>query len=318
MTLIAKFVLLLVVVVSALSACDGSQSVRVATQHLPANVTQQDTLYALSMGDTRIEMSSRVGGRISSLKIAQQELLFTPSMSNSILWGNIFWSSPQIEWSWPPIETLDSAPYDVSVEGERLVFTSKIDEQTGYQFVKSYGVDDKKKCLSIHYTIRNLGQTEKSVAGWEVTLVPPTGAAFFPLGDDQLNSGIWYPLPVEKKDNIVWFFYDAKKIQDSHHKLMADGKEGWIAYMNKGKILIKEFADVPPDLISDTEVQLFAKADKTYWEVDQQSALTQLAPGASMEWTVLWHTRTLPENLQVVSGNNQLVDYVHDVLNGRQ
>lgn len=302
-----------------LNACDSHKDAVNATQ-LPAFVAQKGAVYTITQGQTRLDINADIGGRISSLKIDGVELLLTADKAGNSVWGSTFWSSPQSEWSWPPIDVLDTAPYKVSVTNDRIVFTSKTDPGTGYQFVKSYGVNAEKNCISIIYSIYNKSNVEKNVAGWEVTRFRPTGMAFFPQGNTDSNSGIFYPLAVEHVGDLTWAEYRPKTLLQNHHKLMTDGKEGWVAYTNAGKILIKEFADVPVELIvaGEGEIELFANYEKTFWEIDQQGVMTKLAPGEHLDWEVRWHTRSLPASVPATLGSNDLVNYVRGVLNGNQ
>ncbi len=316
MTLFCRAILLLALS-CILVACDNRNN-SLGSNNLPAFVTQKGNVYTITQEQTRLEISANIAGRISSLKIDGAEMLLTADKTNNLIWGSVFWSSPQSEWSWPPIEILDSAPYTLTLVENRIVFTSKIDPITGYQFIKSYGVNTERQCISIFYSIYNHSTVEKNVAGWEVTRFAPTGMAFFPQGNTESTSGIFYPLAVEHVGDITWAKYDVTKLTRNHHKLMTDGKEGWIAYANAGKLLVKEFADVPVELIvsGEGEIELFANVEKTFWEIDQQGVMTKLAPGEHLEWEVLWHTRTLPVSVPANLGSDDLVSYVRGVLKG--
>ncbi len=297
--------------------CDSGKNAA-SSNELPSFVEKKGSAYTIVQGQNRLEISANIAGRISSLKIDGEEMLLTANKAGNAIWGSVFWSSPQSEWSWPPIEILDSSPYAVSVVDNRIVFTSKKDPVTGYQFVKSYGVDSDKNCISIIYSIYNHSAVEKNVAGWEVTRFRPTGMAFFPQGNTESSSGIFYPLIVEHVGDMTWAAYHPEHLLQNHHKLMTDGKEGWIAYTNAGKILIKEFADVPVELIvsGEGEIELFANMEKTFWEIDQQGVMTKLAPGEHLDWEVRWHARTVPANVPATLGSEDLVNYVRGVLSG--
>jgi hypothetical protein len=304
--------------VIAIAACDSHKKV-VPNQELPAVFfSQKGSKYIIAQGDAELEIMANVAGRISSLKIAGQEMLLTQASTHSMIWGGVFWSSPQSDWFWPPVETLDSKPYDVAITQDRLVFSSSVDEVTGYQFIKSFGVDAKKNCISIKYSIYNRSRLEKNVAAWEVMRVPASGTAFFPQGNTEISSGIFYPLPIEHIGDIAWFTYDEKKIRDNHHKLMTDGKEGWLAYANNGRLLVKEFADVPVELMvaGEGEIEMWANAEKTYMEINEQSAMSKLLPNEHLEWEVQWYARKLPANMKVEDGSSELVQYVRGVLSG--
>lgn len=301
-----------------LVACERSEKNLDVAHQLPAFVTQKGNKYTISQGDTQLVVVANIGGRISSLKVAGQEMLFTADLTHTMVWGGTFWSSPQSDWYWPPVAALDSEPYEVSFDNDHIIFTSTVDEMTGYQFVKIYGINQKKKCLTIKYSIYNRANVEKSVAAWEVTRVPPRGTVFFPQGDTESSFGIFYPIIVESIGEISWFAYDAKNVLDNHHKLNTDGKEGWLAYANNSHLLVKEFDDVPVELMAagEGEIELHVNEQKTYMEVNQQSALVTLAPGEHLDWEVLWHTRKLPADMKVVNGNPELVRYVRGVVNG--
>lgn len=316
MKLPGKFTACLLIVM--LTACDSGQKDSSDTKQLPSFATQKRNNYIITQGDMRLEIMANFAARISSFKIAGEEMLVTPANINTKGWGNVFWTSPQSEWNWPPLETLDSAPYEASVVGDRLVFTSSVDKKTGYQIVKSYGLNTAKKCLSIRYSIYNHSTVEKNVAGWELTRLKPSGIAFFPQGYTNITSGMFYPLPVEHIEEITWVTYDPGMIRDNHHKLISDGKEGWLAYTNKQRLLIKEFVDVPVELMvaGEGEIEMFVDDAKFSMEIDEQSAVTRLAPGEHTEWEVLWHTRKLPDNIKAVNGNPDLVNYVRTVLSG--
>jgi hypothetical protein len=302
-----------------LLACDGTRKSTATSTQYPDFVTQKGNTYTITQGSTQLEIVANVAGRISSLKIDGEEILLVASKTNNSIWGNVFWSSPQSEWGWPPIDVLDSAPYEVSVADDRIIFTSKIDPRTGYKFIKSYGLNVERKCISIIYSIYNHSAVEKNVAAWEVTRFNPKGMAFFPQGNTESNSGIFYPLAVEHIGDFTWAKYEPEYLLQNHHKLMTDGKEGWVAYTTAGKLLVKEFADVPVELIvsGEGEIDLFANFEKTFWEIAQQGVMTTLAPGEHLDWEVRWHTRTLPANVPETLGSEELVNYVRGIISGK-
>jgi len=317
MTFIYRLIVLLLLS-GLISACDSSHKNTVDSNNLPDFATKNGNKYLITQGQAQLEINASSAGRISSLKVNGQEMLLTQDKGANSMWGSVLWSSPQSEWSWPPIATLDSAAYKVTVDNNRLVFTSKTDPATGYQFVKSYGINTEKKCLSIIYSIYNHAAVEKNVAGWEVTRLPTSGTVFFPQGNTESSSGIFYALPVDRVDDITWATYENQKIFPNHQKLMTDGKEGWLAYANNGRLLVKEFADVPVELMvaGEGEIELFANVEKTYWEMDEQGVMTKLAPGEHLDWEVLWHARSLPADMKIANGNKELVDFVRGVLSG--
>lgn len=296
----------------ALFGCGKSKQ----AEQLPVFCKQDGSRLHLKQGNLRMEIMPNVAGRISSLTYNGHELLVTDAdRSNITDWGTVFWSSPQSEWNWPPIDTLDSKPYTLGSNEDRLVLTSGVDKKTGYQFTKTYfpAGDDR---IAITYRITNHSDNEKNVAPLEVTRLPPSGELFYPAGDTDTTSGIFYPLDVQSVGGLTWYQYDAKKIRTDHHKVMQDGKEGWFAYVDKGYLLVKEFADNPPAAIAagEREIEIFAHVEHIFIEMKQQGASVALAPGEHLEWTVIWHVKKLPDDLVKSNDPQLLAAYVRSLL----
>jgi hypothetical protein len=297
----------------AMFGCGKSSQDR---SQLPAFCKKSGSLVSLRQGKLRMEIMPKVAGRISSLKYDGHELLVAIADLDQITdWGSVFWSSPQAEWNWPPIDTLDSKPYTIGADDERLVLTSGVDAKTGYQFTKTYMPAGEDR-IAITYRITNHSDHEKQVAPLEVTRLPPSGSLFYPRGDTDPISGIFYPLDLQTIDELAWYQYDAKKIRTDHHKVMQDGKEGWVAYVDNGYLLVKEFSDNPPAAIAagEREIEIFAHVEHIFIEMKQQGALVSLAPGEFLDWTVIWHVKKLPDDLAQNPEPHALAAYVRGLL----
>lgn len=311
---------LLSITISFIAACDraGSGMSFTLDETCPDFIRQEGDIFIIKHGKLRMQLTPMIGGRVASLKYGAHEVLLTAEQSSTLLWGSVLWSSPQDDWGWPPIETLDSKPYQVSVGDNELVFTSEIDQKTGYQFVKSYSVVPDTEALRLSYRIYNHNDVAKSVAPWEVTRVPPAGITLFPKGFTDFDASIFYPLVTETVNNIVWFPYDREQLEDDHHKLMTDGQEGWLAYTHRGYLLVKQFADVPVELIAqgEGEIELYTNThtDQGYLEIEQQGGITVLQPGEFLEWEVIWHVKKLPANIPAEVGNADLVAYIRELM----
>lgn len=301
----------------ALVSCSKSdtQPLDANLSALPKFITSQGDKFVIKRGNCTMTLSPASGGRIASLKYGDHEMLITEDQSRSTLWGSVLWSSPQTDWSWPPVEVLDIKPYHLSVNDNALVMTSDIDNKTGYQFEKHYSITGEN-AYSITYAIYNRSKKPKAVAPWELTRVPTRGTVLFPAGEKGLNSSIFYPMEVPRIDGIRWFHYQPQKIRDDHHKMMTDGKDGWLAYVDQHYLLVKKFPDVPVDLIAhnEGEVELFADANKTYLEIQQQGSMTMLQPGEHLEWTVIWYLEKLPASMSTEVGSTELVSYIRDLV----
>lgn len=296
----------------ALFGCGKSKQ----AEQLPVFCKQDGSRLYIKQGKISMEIMPKVAGRVSSLKYDGHEILVAITDLDKITdWGTVFWSSPQSEWSWPPIDTLDSKPYTLGSNEDRLVLTSDIDKKTGYQFTKTYlPVGDDR--IAVTYRITNHSDHEKNVAPLEVTRLPPSGELFYPRGDTDPISGIFYPLDIQNVDELTWYQYDAKKIRTDHHKVMQDGKEGWVAYVDQGYLLVKEFADNPPAAIAEgeREIEIFTHVEHIFIEMKQQGASVALAPGAHLEWTVTWLVKKLPDDLAKNPEPRALATYVRSLL----
>lgn len=282
----------------------------------PDQIQQNGDKFLIKHGQISMLLLPAIGGRIASVKYGEHEFLITPELSNSLLWGSVLWSSPQNDWGWPPVDVLDSNPYEVSAKDKELVFTSNIDPKTGYQFVKAYSVVEGAEALRINYRIYNRSTKEKTVAPWEITRLPTAGTIFFPKGFSEFDSSIFYPMVTDTVEGVVWFTYDRKTLKDDHHKLMTDGEEGWLAYTHEGYLLIKQFDNVPVHSIApnEGEIELFANAEKTYMEIEQQGAMVDLQPGEHLDWQVIWHIKKLPALMNTQHGSAELVQLVRKLV----
>lgn len=301
-----------------LTACDRNQQPLsvVMNAPLPTFVTRDGDLFVITHEKIQVTLQPMIGGRMASLTYDGHEMLITRAQSRTTMWGSVLWSSPQRDWGWPPVETLDSKPYAVTVEADGVVFTSAVDKKTGYQFEIFYGVVPGQEAIRMVYRIYNRSEVVKSVAPWEVTRVPAAGITFFPKGEGGYDSGIFYPLTLEIVEDIVWYPFEPKKMQDDHHKLLCDGSEGWLAYAHQGHLLVKQYEDIPPEEIAtgEGEIELFINAEKTYLELEQQGRLVSLSPGDHLQWEVLWHIRKLPKDIRLAVGSGDLVNYVRGLL----
>lgn len=273
--------------------------------------TRSDGPIRLTQGPLEVVITPDIGGRISSVRYGGEELLIDPSRTEDMMWGNVLWPSPQSNWGWPPLSVIDEEPYQVQQEDGGWELTSLVEPSTGFQFVKHYRLEAEPLTLVINYQIHNRGNREHLVAPWEVTRVPPAGLTFFPTGKGKFISGSFSPLPVRNVGRITWFEY-RPELLNGGHKLMTDGSEGWLAYVNDGLALIKQFPDVPAPLNApgEGEIEIYTNPEKTLIEVEQQGPLSRLAPGESLSWRVRWLVRPVPTDLEVEVGDIELADWV--------
>jgi hypothetical protein len=123
------------------------------------------------------------GARIVKFSLSGQNILVTQA-AGAAQFGATFWPSPQTLWNWPPIATIDTSAYSVSVQGDVLVLTSSsFTITTGAPTMtieKHLAVNSANNVVSITYGFINQGNTSVSLAPWEITGSPLEGSRSSP------------------------------------------------------------------------------------------------------------------------------------------
>ncbi len=162
------------------------------------------------------------------------------------------------------------------------------------------------------FTIHNRGSEPVAAAPWQITRVAAGGLTFFPTG-----MGTFAPsnLTVREALGITWYPFDAAEVTQ-HHKLFADGAEGWLAHVDRDALLLKTFAAVPRSLQApgEAQIEIYASPAHNYVEVEPQGAYETIAPGAASNWHVSWLVRKLPRDIVASLGSAQLVAYVRSLV----
>ena len=239
--------------------------------------------YQISMGNVAMTIDPTQGAKILSLTYNGQEVISQSRWPESF--GSTFWTSPQKEWNWPPVPEFDKKQYEVSQTGNKLMMKSQVSERLPFRIGKEFSADETDNAIIVNYSITNEGTEARKVAPWEITRVPNEGLIFF----DALTDSIWPAglMPFTSAHGISWYQTDAT---ERNRKVNADGK-GWLAYLNKGLLLIKRFEDLEPSQPApeEAEIQVYVNRGKTYIELESQGAYTLLRPGESLHWTVRWY-----------------------------
>ncbi|OUM59705.1 hypothetical protein PIROE2DRAFT_14675 [Piromyces sp. E2] len=253
----------------------------------------EDGKYQITLGNISMIIDAEHGAKILSYKLGDDEVLNQGDAPNSF--GSTFWTSPQKEWDWPPVEEYDTKPFTAKIKGNKLILTGQ-KSPLGYRIQKEFTIDKKKKAINITYTIINESAETRKVAPWEITRVPnDEGVLFFEANkvEEANNMSL---LPFTFKHGGAWYTMDES---DEFRKINADGR-GWLGYCNRGLLFVKKFQDLKPGQAApaEAEIQAYGNMGKTFVEVEEQGAYTTLKPGASVSWTVRWFlTRT---NLKAV------------------
>jgi hypothetical protein len=268
----------------------------------------KDGKFFFTAASVRFEVDPSVGARISSLKLDGTEFMYIDR--SDIDWGSSFWPSPQAPWFWPPPQALDSAAFTGGITGNAVILTSGKDKRTGYIFSKKFRADDGDTSVTIDYVIRNAADKPQQVAPWAITRVLPGGLTFWPKGQGQDTGALAHLLKLS--GGALWFDYAAVKVPDTDAQAYGDGAGGWMAHVDsRGIILVKKFADVPPDKQpkGENEIELYTDPKKRYQEIEHQGPMVTLAPGDSTVWEVKWYLRKLPPGAKRRAGDKKLLGF---------
>ena len=237
----------------------------------------------LTEGDLVMVVDAANGGKILSFKYKGAEVISQSRWPESF--GSTFWTSPQVEWNWPPVPEYDKKPYTVEKTAGRLILTSQVSEKLKFRIKKEFSSIPKKKCFVITYSIINEDNKERKVAPWEITRVPnDEGLIFFDAKAEEITpAGV---LDFKAVDKAVWYNTD---VTNENRKINADGK-GWLAFCGNGLLLVKKFDDLKPSQPApkEAEIQVYVNRGKSYIELESQGAYQTLQPGESLSMTVRW------------------------------
>lgn len=272
---------------------------------------KSDKVFEVKAGNAVMKISSN-GGRIVSFKHVNQEFLTQSSEHENF--GSTLWTAPQSDWGWPPYDVLDNQEYQVEQKGDLLKMTSKPDQKSGFQMIKTWKAFGKQS-IEIEYQIKNISGKPKSVGAWDVTRVPCGGLAFFPDGgagkvpESSLKSDL-------QKNGIKWISIDKNPITD-HQKSFSTACEGWLAYALNGLLFIKQFPDTNPEKYSPQqgEVEIYVNKEKTYTELENHGDYQVLKPGESLSYKQTWLLIPIPETMNTEAGNQELSKLVRTLVN---
>ena len=293
---------------------------------------ERDGKYVLEFGGTYFEVDPKVGGRVTRYSLNGQDILADESITqNETNWGSTFWPAPQREWDpttgddaddWPPIDWIDSGPYTAVLDGETIVVTSAgppaSTNLAKLSLVKRYSADVAAQAIDIEFILTNEATVEASWAPWQVSRVAPDGLSFFPTGTSVVDD----TLQTMDIDGITWFQHDSEQTYQPApgHSHVADVGDPWVAHTDGNLVIVKTFPPITPAQFAPGigEVKLYAAAtsagEQGYEEVEILGPYTALDPGASLNWSVRWYLKELPDGASATAGNAELASFVQGLV----
>jgi hypothetical protein len=285
------------------------------TSGLVQPIARASGKYVLEFGDIFFEVDSLVGARVITLTLAGGPNYLTGTAQDAVNYGSTFRVSPQSAWpgTWPPPPEIDTSPYTMTVSGQTIVGTSPNAASIGATVTKKFTPGLANQSVVAEYTIQSTA-SGKSVAPWEDTRVFPGGLTFYPTGDLAPTGGT-FPLPTTQTSfGCTWFQYPATVSASA--RLIADGKEGWIAHITSGGyVLVKKYPDIASTAHApgEGEISIYVDGGGKFIEIETQGAYAALPSGQSVTWTTTWYVRKLPTGIGATP-NQALVDWVRGVI----
>lgn len=282
---------------------------------------QADGQYHLGGAPVSVTVDPFHGGRITDFHLWQKGgNILLPATVEPETYGSTFWLSPQSNWDWPPDATIDRLPYTAMVSGETLTLESAVSPSLGIQVSKHIRPD--RSGIRLDYEIHPVSQvslpTPLLYAPWEVSRVAGSGLTLFPLGSGVSSQG-FDPPPLLQSQGIAIWDHQAQQIstltESRDQKLFADGAGGWLAHVDEGLLFVKQFPDLPPEVIApgESEIEVYATASRRYLELEVQGPYDLLAENP-LTWSVQWQLRSLPPFLTPHANNPQFLDWIRQVV----
>jgi hypothetical protein len=255
-------------------------------------------LVTISSEELSFVIDPSVAGRVVQVSFAGQSLLTGPE-AHPENWGATFWTSPQADWSWPPVAEVDSLPYQViEASSQRLGLRGPLAEVGEKKFrIEKWFSAQEGSCIDTSYVIESASAEPFRLAAWEISRVAG-GVTFFPTGTIELTPIAPHgPLHLMRAADVSYFDHRSFQVGRSL-KVHADGREGFLGHVTGQLLLLKFFEKTPHELVApgEGEVEIFAGEEGRYVEVEVQGPFAEIAPGGRSRFAVRTHVaRVAPE-----------------------
>ena len=300
------------------------------------------SVYTLELGNTKLTVDPMPGARVVEYSLDGTNVL-TNATVNPSYWGSTLWTAPEGQWMVAGVATagspgmmivpgFDTLPYPMTVaadnsfsgSGPNLMFANMT-----FNITKKFSANLTAGAIDIVYSITNQGTGSITIGHWEVTRVFPNGLTFFPappadaMTPQIANPGVVTPC-VTVSNGTIWLDHSKYNSGASmlYGKYSTDAGGGWIAHVvpdtaSKGDLLlVKTFMEIPVNSAGTghREVEVYYRPDRSYEEIEDHHAQATFSAGQKIDWPVRWYLRRLPTSVTRTAGNQQLVDYVTNLL----
>ncbi|GMG87954.1 hypothetical protein MNKW57_22750 [Biformimicrobium ophioploci] len=261
----------------------------------------------LREGVLTVSIDPALGGRVTGLSLGNHEFL-SGSDVHANNFGSTFWLSPQTIWNWPPVAAHDSGVYTTLEESPRKVTMAS---QAGAGAIVEKSVDVLAPDL-IRLDYRVTAQKPfPELAAWQISRVANRGLAFAPVTPETVQV-VRGAMDISVDDSgIMWLALDPDApLREG--KVIANGSEGWLAFVDSGHLYLKIYPLVNPAHMATGEgdIELYLSGEKPYLELELQSAAQALAEGETLDWFTYWLVEPVPAGIELTRGSSELIAYV--------
>ncbi len=287
------------------------------------NPVQNGDLYSFTFGNIYFEVTAAQGGKVTSLQIDTDEMIYTPSpIPQDYTWGGTVWIAPESEQPYPNRHpAIDQGAYTPEINGNILKLTSGIDtDNKGNQFqlVKEFYIDETDNSIVSRYTLTNKGTTEIRKSIWELTRIQQQGLSFWSKGE---NPPVGKPsIPdlsgeVIEQNNHYWMPFNTSIA--GYRKFYSDVGEGWIAHAdNNNHLFIKSFEKLKREdvVVGETVLEYWLDVDHLHFEYENVSRAYTLQQDESFTYEVKWFLSEIPQGTDTSLGSQDLIDLVRSIV----
>ena len=252
--------------------------------------TSPDGPITLVRDGLSVTVDPAYGGRITSLKYGDRELLNTVRDSTGFTYGSTAWTSPQSDWGWPPPAVLDSEPYTVTQVKEHSVLVTSALSDEGFELKKRVllGGDGE---MGLTYWLTYRGDSIATVAPWEVTRLPYGGRIEFYA--DSVRTEMAADV-VESQDSFRTIYFDERHTAGA--KVFADLDSVPATYYYDGfafekHTIVTDVREVPT---GQAPLEIYLEPARQFVEFELQGAARILNFGETVALRTKWVIRPSP------------------------
>jgi hypothetical protein len=307
-----------VLLLACAGACGGGGGEPPVT-YAPVSATTDGSLYTLALGDLKMVVDATRGARITEVSLRGTNVLVTRDQNGT--YGSTYWPSPQSSWCtagggcWPPPAAIDNQSYTGNIDAASSIHL--VSAETTIGGIDGSAVTVTKQlvpvptsgAIDVVYTLTNTSPSVAvSLAPWQVSRVATGGLTFFGQGSIPVTyeADSDPAFTVTEAAGADWYAFAPV---GHNSKAFADGT-GWLAHVTPDRVLaLQSYPDIQPADAAPGEAELEVFTNSDYVELEDQGALTALAPGSTLTWTVRWKLRRVPASAAVAAGDANLASF---------